>query len=239
MITPYYQPYWAPDYLEHHGVKNQKWGQRNGPPYPLDRGKDGRITQKQRKKKQGVIARLKANHQKKVKAKQRAAAKAEKAKQAKKDTEEKMSKEELREKLLKSTDPKFIASHMDMLDTKEIKERLDRINTEKQVKQLLKDDSKKKVDKGMEWVKNVKEIADTTSKAAIAYSNVLEATGKKEKLRQERESARDEANNRNKTAKKFMRLIDEYGENADAFRDIEINFDPKTGKMSFKSNRKF
>ena len=22
--------------LEHHGVKGQKWGERNGPPYPLD-----------------------------------------------------------------------------------------------------------------------------------------------------------------------------------------------------------
>ena len=29
---------WEPsyDYLEHHGIEGQKWGQRNGPPYPLD-----------------------------------------------------------------------------------------------------------------------------------------------------------------------------------------------------------
>lgn len=27
------------DYLEHHGVKGQKWGERNGPPYPLDSSK--------------------------------------------------------------------------------------------------------------------------------------------------------------------------------------------------------
>ena len=25
------------NYLEHHGILNQKWGKRNGPPYPLDR----------------------------------------------------------------------------------------------------------------------------------------------------------------------------------------------------------
>ena len=24
------------DYLEHHGIKGQKWGVKNGPPYPLD-----------------------------------------------------------------------------------------------------------------------------------------------------------------------------------------------------------
>lgn len=29
---------WTPayDYLEHHGIEGQKWGHRNGPPYPLD-----------------------------------------------------------------------------------------------------------------------------------------------------------------------------------------------------------
>lgn len=30
MYTPSY------DYLEHHGIEGQKWGKRNGPPYPLD-----------------------------------------------------------------------------------------------------------------------------------------------------------------------------------------------------------
>ena len=25
-----------PKYLEHHGIEGQKWGRRNGPPYPLD-----------------------------------------------------------------------------------------------------------------------------------------------------------------------------------------------------------
>lgn len=27
------------DFLMHHGIKGQKWGQQNGPPYPLDAGK--------------------------------------------------------------------------------------------------------------------------------------------------------------------------------------------------------
>ena len=29
--------------LFHHGIKNQKWGVRNGPPYPLDRSKSAKI----------------------------------------------------------------------------------------------------------------------------------------------------------------------------------------------------
>lgn len=28
----------ADDYLEHHGIEGQKWGVKNGPPYPLDAG---------------------------------------------------------------------------------------------------------------------------------------------------------------------------------------------------------
>lgn len=30
--------YWDDDDLLHHGIKGQKWGVRNGPPYPLERG---------------------------------------------------------------------------------------------------------------------------------------------------------------------------------------------------------
>ena len=28
--------YYANNYLEHHGISGQKWGKKNGPPYPLD-----------------------------------------------------------------------------------------------------------------------------------------------------------------------------------------------------------
>jgi len=28
------------DYISHHGIEGQKWGVRNGPPYPLDPAKD-------------------------------------------------------------------------------------------------------------------------------------------------------------------------------------------------------
>lgn len=35
------------DYLSHHGIKNQRWGVRHGPPYPLD-DKESRRIQKRR-----------------------------------------------------------------------------------------------------------------------------------------------------------------------------------------------
>lgn len=33
----------TPNELYHHGIKNQHWGVRNGPPYPLDRKTSARI----------------------------------------------------------------------------------------------------------------------------------------------------------------------------------------------------
>ena len=36
MITYIATPDFYKDYIEHHGIEGQKWGQRNGPPYPLD-----------------------------------------------------------------------------------------------------------------------------------------------------------------------------------------------------------
>lgn len=258
MPNPYYNPYWLDsDFLEHHGVKGQSWGEKNGPPYPLSRGKDGRVTQTQKKKKQSLLARAKTNHQKKVKAKERAKKAAERKKQKAKEAEENLSKEELREKLLKSTDPKFIAKHVDLLDTREIKDRLDRIDTEQKLKNLIKDDkNKKKVDKGMKFAtdlaKNVATIADATSKAAKAYNDVVDATDKQnkvkrekikaqteaEKLKYEKENSKQQFQTNVAASKKILSMLDDYKSAGNDLSDIEINFDPKSGNLSFKTKKK-
>lgn len=62
-----YNRWLAPDELMHHGVKDQKWGVKNGPPYPLSRqekfrtvGPDGRpITSKKAYKKAMSVERAK------------------------------------------------------------------------------------------------------------------------------------------------------------------------------------
>lgn len=38
------------NYFHHHGMDGQKWGKRNGPPYPLNRDSMGRIIKKKQKK---------------------------------------------------------------------------------------------------------------------------------------------------------------------------------------------
>lgn len=230
-MNPYYQPYWMnPDELEHHGVKGMKHGVRHGPPYPLDRGKDGKVTKTQKKKKESLLSRARSKLTgKKSKSKPKAKPAAEK----KQELSEKQ-KEELREKLLKSTDPKFIAKHMDLLDTKELKDRIDRINTETSLKKLGADDNKKKVDKGMEWINNISKIAETTTKVAGAYTatmNAKEVVSKNQRQKQSEQQALS-------TAKKLDKIVKEYAENNEAYADIEISIDPKTGKLSFKSTKK-
>ncbi len=57
------------EHLAHHGVQGQKWGVRNGPPYPIDRGggkgvvksgEGGRIETGQKKKKESDLAKQSA-----------------------------------------------------------------------------------------------------------------------------------------------------------------------------------
>lgn len=83
-----------PEYLEHHGIKGQKWGVEHGPPYPLKRGVSARI----KRAAKSVKNRVEANR------KQRAAKK--EAKEAKRkakhptlqDQISAMSDEELRKR---------------------------------------------------------------------------------------------------------------------------------------------
>lgn len=45
--------------LAHHGIKGQKWGVRNGPPYPLEKSSDGDIIKEEQKSKSFSISRNK------------------------------------------------------------------------------------------------------------------------------------------------------------------------------------
>lgn len=43
------------EYLQHHGIPNQKWGERNGPPYPLSREEHIKVVRS------GNVEKLKEN----------------------------------------------------------------------------------------------------------------------------------------------------------------------------------
>lgn len=109
--------------LEHHGIKGQKHGVRNGPPYPL--GSDI-STGKRLKKSIGSIKRRAASKSKVWKAKR--AAKAAKANEPKyKDKREAIDAKDL----------EYISQHKGMFSTNEMNEVMNRVNAEQRIDQMV------------------------------------------------------------------------------------------------------
>lgn len=44
-------------YLKHHGIEGQKWGEQNGPPYPLDKSESLRIKRRGARQKQKEMSK--------------------------------------------------------------------------------------------------------------------------------------------------------------------------------------
>lgn len=199
--------------LEHYGIKGQKWGVRRTPEQL------GHITEKKRKVSNWIEkARKKSAKKKKQGAKKKAA-----AKKAKAEKEEEFE-EKIREKALNSTDPKYIYKYRHLLTTKELQDRLTRIETEDRVSKL----SEKKTKKGNDVIKmlgetakmaeSIGKIAENTKKVYDAYSTI---SGKREaakfteegraeqRRKRERDKAKEEQADRDAAKKRLQEEIDD------------------------------
>lgn len=223
-------------YLEHYGVKGMKWGVRRTP------AQLGHKTSTKRKK-PGVFSKLAKGTKKKVQ------------KNVTQKKEE--SKEEIRAKLLKSTDPKYISKHIDLLDTRELQERIDRINKEATMKKLAASKDKDKVKKGEDALKTISNVMESVSKISDSYSKISDNANKTKK--QSGDDKSKKADDAKKAAiDKALRDLNKYGimENIspddllksintaskayDAVKDlndIEISFNARTGEPVFKKKR--
>lgn len=190
--------------LEHHGVKGQKWGIRRTPEQL------GHISEKKRK----VSNWIQKARKNSAKRKRQAAKKKEAAKKKKVEKEEE-SEDKIREKVLNSTDPKYIYKYRHLLTTKELQDRLTRIDTEAKVKKLTIDDkTKKKLKDGEEVLKSLGAMAESVGKIASAYNTIAETRQKAEKRVSDAEKKRE-------TEREAERKQKEEKEKSQLDRDME------------------
>lgn len=94
--------------LYHHGVTGQKWGKRNGPPYPLDDNAKVQASKKRR------FLRFR------------------------KKEEPQETQEELRARLLERPNPQEVSDNMDLFSTPELYQMYNRMTVESNITRLLK-----------------------------------------------------------------------------------------------------
>lgn len=181
--------------LEHHGIKGQKHGVRRGPPYPLERGKSG--SSKKKKKGSSIFSKL----AKRKAAKKKTAASKSKSGEKKAEKKEEESKEKIREKVLSSTDPKYIYKYRNLLSTGELNDRINRINKEKDLKKLADGNQKAALKQAEDFLKTSASMAESITKIYNSYNAISNQMNRKkqEMAKQEEERRRKiEERKRNK-----------------------------------------
>lgn len=185
------------NYLMHHGILGQKWGSKNGPPYPLDEGDHSA-----REKKAGWMKSLaKAAKDHKVKKQRKKALK--KAQEARKEQLAEKKKEKAfakdKEKILRSGDPALIMKYRKQLTDNEIQSALNRVRNENEFKRMIKESEKSGFDKIDDIMKKAGKVSDWAETGIKAYDRTAEiyntffAKSESEKwpsIRGEKESAR-------------------------------------------------
>ena len=158
------------NYLMHHGILGQKWGQQNGPPYPLDSNKHSAS-----EKKAGWMKSLKEKSEAKKKAKKQKAAleKARKAR-AEKAKQEKLAKDyqEQKSKILKSGKASEVAKYKGEMTNQELSDALNRIRWEKELDRMTAAETKSNFDKVDAVMEKVGKVRNWANVAMDTYDTI-------------------------------------------------------------------
>ena len=156
-VAPLYE-----DYLAHHQIKGAKWGVMHGPPYPLSRGKGGKLPAVKK-----VTSEAKKRREEK------------KAQKTESRAEEK--KEQLRKYIVEH--PKTLYKHKEMFTKTELEDILKEIEFDQKLKDVNRNQFKKTVDTVKDVatltisMKNIASGAVDLYKAGQNIQNILKGKG--------------------------------------------------------------
>lgn len=157
-------------YLVHHGVDGQQWGVRNGPPYPLSRG---RGVSKKKKKSPSILQKAVAKHKAKKAEKERN----EKAAAAAKHAED-------RQKAIDSGSASDILKFKGEITPDEMQNAINRIQKEQKLEELRKTESRsveQRMDDVNKRAKNISTYMDTALSLYNNYDKITNIIDKKKK----------------------------------------------------------
>lgn len=160
----------AMESLEHHGILGQKWGRKQGPPYPLD-SEDHSAAEKKagwRKSLEGATEKIKAATEK-AKAEIAARKESKPAQNAEKKEEEKKPLD--KKAVINSADAKTIQENASQLTTQELQEAVNRMNLMQQVNSRVPTPPTVQ-DKINGAVNKLDQAATTVTKGIDAYNKV-------------------------------------------------------------------
>lgn len=160
------------NYLMHHGILGQKWGQQNGPPYPLDSNKHSAS-----EKKAGWMKSLKEKSEAKKKAKKQKAAleKARKAR-AEKAKKEQIAKEYEadKQKVLTSGKASEVYKYQGAMSNKELGDAVQRIRWETELREMSAKEQQTNFQKIDAVMKRTKDVTNWAKIGIDTYNTMAE-----------------------------------------------------------------
>lgn len=155
-----YKPELDEEIIEHFGILGMRWGQRNGPPYPL--GSDKSTGRRLKKSAGGGSGSVSRKRQKALKKARKTRAKNLKFKTQEQKKQQKLEK--TKEEIIKSKDIKSMLRNVDKFSSQEINDMLSRLNVE----QRLKEEVNRQERSQKTWGKRLKDGFVESAKEGLA-----------------------------------------------------------------------